>query len=518
MREKGILLGTPSLQAVDLLVIGGGINGAGIARDAAGRGLSVLLVERRDLASATSSWSSKLIHGGLRYLEQYEFRLVSEALAEREVLLDVATHLVWPARFVMPHVPELRPRWMIRAGLFLYDHLSRRARLPGSAAVRLDLPPLNAGLKPELKHGFIYSDCRVDDARLVVANALSARELGATILTRTDCVAARREDGRWRARLRGADGVESEVTARAIVNAAGPWVKEALNDRLAQPSGDAVRLVKGSHVVFPRLYAGEHAFILQNDDGRVVFMIPYEEAFTLVGTTDVPAEGDPAQAACSDEEAAYLCRAVNRYLAQPVTPAQSVWRYAGVRPLYDDGSADPSAVTRDYTLRVDAVNAEDAAHGVAPVLSVFGGKITTYRKLAEHALEKLAPFFPGLKPAWTARTSLPGSDFAGADRDTMAGRLRAQYPALPHDVLHGLFRRHGTRAATVLGDARTPADLGIVFGAGLSEREVAYFAAQEWATTAEDVLWRRTKCGLHLTAAERAVVVEWFARRSSATR
>jgi len=493
------------LQAVDLLVIGGGINGAGIARDAAGRGLSVLLVERHDLASATSSWSSKLIHGGLRYLEQYEFRLVSEALAEREVLLDVAAHLVWPARFVMPHVPELRPRWMIRAGLFLYDHLARLARLPGSAAVRLDRAPLNAGLKPELKHGFIYSDCRVDDARLVVANALSARELGADIRTRTECVSAQREGGRWNARLRSDDGAETTVTARAIVNAAGPWVKETLNGRLAQASSDAVRLVKGSHVVFPRLYAGDHAFILQNDDGRVVFMIPYEDEYTLVGTTDVPVEGDPAQAVCSDEEAAYLCRAVNRYLAQPVAPAQAVWRYAGVRPLYDDGSANPSAVTRDYTLRVDAVE------GAAPVLSVFGGKITTYRKLAEHALEKLAPFFPSLKPAWTGRASLPGSDFAGADRDTQAGRLRAHYPGLPHDVLHGLFRRHGTRAAAVLGDARTPADLGTVFGAGLSEREVAYLVAQEWATTAEDVLWRRTKCGLHLSATEQAAVAAWFA-------
>ncbi|MGH8616456.1 MAG: glycerol-3-phosphate dehydrogenase [Burkholderiales bacterium] len=498
------------LQAVDLLVIGGGINGAGIARDAAGRGLSVLLVERHDLASATSSSSSKLIHGGLRYLEQYEFRLVSEALAEREVLLDMAAHLVWPARFVMPHVPELRPRWMIRAGLFLYDHLARLARLPGSAAVRLDQPPLNAGLKPELKHGFIYSDCRVDDARLVVTNAIGARELGAVIRTRTECVSAQRIEGRWSARLRDANGGEETVTARAIVNAAGPWVKEALNGRLAQPSGDAVRLVKGSHVVFPRLYAGDHAFILQNDDGRVVFMIPYEDAYTLVGTTDVPVEGDPAHAACSVEEAAYLCRAVNRYLAQPVGPEQAVWRYAGVRPLYDDGSANPSAVTRDYTLRVDAVD------GAAPVLSVFGGKITTYRKLAEHSLERLAPYFSGLKPAWTGRTSLPGSDFAGADRDTQAGRLRAHYPALPHDVLHGLFRRHGTRAAAVLGDARTPADLGTNFGAGLTEREVAWFADQEWATTAEDVLWRRTKCGLHLTSAQQAAVAAWFAGRHKA--
>jgi glycine/D-amino acid oxidase-like deaminating enzyme len=342
------LQASPTQTSVDLLVVGGGVNGAGIARDAAGRGLSVLLMEKDDLACATSSSSSKLIHGGLRYLELYEFRLVAEALAEREVLLKVAAHLVWPARFVMPHVPELRPRWMIRAGLFLYDHLARRASLPGSQAVRLDAAPYNAGLQPHLKHGFVYSDCRVDDARLVIANAMDARERGVRVLTRTECVSAGRDNGLWSATLSNGE----QLRAKAIVNAAGPWVKRVLNERLAQPSADAVRLVKGSHIVLPKLYEGEHAFILQNDDRRVVFMIPYGDIHTLVGTTDIPVEDENARPQASPGEIAYLCRAVNRYLAARGAAGRGV-ELRGVRPLYDDGSDDPSAVTRDYTLRVD---------------------------------------------------------------------------------------------------------------------------------------------------------------------
>src|SRR6185369_1108362 len=321
-------------------------------------------------------------------------------------------HLVWPARFIMPHVPELRPRWMIRAGLFLYDHLARRASLAGSDAVRLDRPPLNSGLKPEFRHGFEYSDCRVDDARLVIANAMSARELGAQILPRTECVGARREDGIWHATL--SDG--RTLTARAIVNASGPWVKRTLNQQLSQPSADAVRMVKGSHIVLPKLYDGDHAFILQNDDRRVVFMISYEGRFTLVGTTDVAVD-EPASPSAAQEEIDYLCRAASRYLAKAVRPDDVVWRYAGVRPLYDDGSNDPSAVTRDYTLRVD----DDA--GRAPVLSVFGGKITTYRRLAEHAMEKLEQYFPGCKGAWTATAALPGSDFGPGGRAAAQGAL-----------------------------------------------------------------------------------------------
>ena len=479
---------------VDLLVIGGGINGAGIARDAAGRGLSTALIERHDLACATSSASSKLIHGGLRYLEQYEFRLVHEALAEREILLRIAGHLVWPTRFVIPHVPELRPRWMIRLGLFLYDHLARRSMLAASQPVRLDAPPYSKGLRPGLKHGFAYADCRVDDARLVVANAMDAARRGARVLVRTECVAARREQGVWRVRLSNGE----ELEARALVNAAGPWVKEVLNERLGQSSADAVRLVKGSHIVVPKLYEGEHAFILQNDDRRVVFIIPYEEAFTLIGTTDVPADDAQAPSA-SEEEVAYLCRAVNRYLARPVDRANVVWSYAGVRPLYDDGSNDPSRVTRDYTLRLDDES------GV-PALSVFGGKITTYRRLAEQALERLSPYFPAMKKSWTDGEALAGSDFASRSEARRA--VFDRYRALPEAVVRGVFRRHGAQAGEVLGDGLT----GEHYGAGLTERELRYLIEREWATSAEDVLWRRTKCGLHMSAAERARVAEVIGR------
>ncbi|MDW8468255.1 MAG: glycerol-3-phosphate dehydrogenase [Burkholderiales bacterium] len=475
-------------ESCDLLVVGGGINGVGIARDAAGRGLSVVLVEKDDLGAATSSASSKLIHGGLRYLEQYEFRLVAEALAEREVLLRIAGHLVWPARFVMPHVPGLRPRWMIRAGLLLYDHLARRQSLAGSRTVRLDRPPYDAGLRPGLVHGFEYADCRVDDARLVVENALDAASRGARVLTRTALVSARRERGRWRAVLSNG----ATLAARAIVNAAGPWVKEVLEARLGRPSADRVRLVRGSHIVVPALYPGEHAFILQNDDRRVVFMIPYEARFTLVGTTDVahPSAAEPARA--TDAEVEYLCRAVNRYLARPVRPQDAIWTYAGVRPLYDDGGADPSKVTRDYALRVD-----DEA-GEAPVLSVFGGKITTYRRLAEHALERLRPYFAGMGPPWTASTPLAGSDF-GASRAEARAAFFARHARLPLEIRQGLFRRHGARAMQIAGDG----DVGEHYGAGLTERELAWFIEREWARELDDVLWRRTKAGLVLEEAAR---------------
>ncbi|HUQ76361.1 MAG TPA: glycerol-3-phosphate dehydrogenase [Burkholderiales bacterium] len=479
----------------DLLVIGGGINGAGIARDAAGRGLSTVLVERGDLAGATSSASSKLIHGGLRYLEQYEFRLVAEALAEREILLRVAGHLAWPVRFVMPHVAELRPRWMIRTGLFLYDHLARRSVLPASQAVRLDAPPYSSGLQSRLKHGFVYSDCRVDDSRLVVLNAVDASRRGTRILVRTECRSAERRDGVWRAALSNGE----EVAARAVVNAAGPWVKEVLDQRLHQPSRDSVRLVKGSHVVLPKLYEGDHAFILQNDDRRVVFMIPFEEEFTLVGTTDVPVtEAQGLQP--SDEEVRYLCAAASRYLAQPVDAGNVRWRYAGVRPLHDDGEENPSAVTRDYSLLV-----HDEA-GAAPVLSVFGGKITTYRRLAEQAVDKLRTYFPAMRAAWTEGTALPGSDFAS--RAAARHAVFEKYRALPEQVVRGAFRRHGTEAPQVLGDG----NLGEDFGAGLTEREVRHFLEREWASTAEDVLWRRTKCGLHMTEQQRQRVAQVVGR------
>ncbi len=496
------------MDSYDLLVIGGGINGTGIARDAAGRGLSVLLVEKDDLGAHTSSASSKLIHGGLRYLEQYEFRLVAEALAEREVLLKIAAHLVRPARFVMPHVPQLRPRWMIRTGLFLYDHLGRRTRLPGSHAVRLDGTPYGAGLKSEFRHGFIYSDCRVDDARLVVANARDAAARGAKVLTRTECVSGKREDGRWRARLHDRNG-EREVAARSVVNAAGPWVKTMLNERLHQPSRDNVRLVRGSHIVLPRLYEGEHAFILQNEDRRVVFMIPYEDNYTLIGTTDMPQDGDSSVPEASQAEAEYLCRAASRYLERPVDPADIVWRYAGVRPLYDDGTPNPSAVTRDYVLRLDS------DQGGAPVLSVFGGKITTYRRLAEHALDKLSSWFPGMGPAWTAGALLPGGGIPGGDAPRFERHLEQRYPGLSPRLLRALARRHGALAYDVLGNAATAADLGASFGAELTAREIDYLVEHEWAVSADDVLWRRTKAGLHLAPAQHEAVRRYLNQRVS---
>ena len=495
---------TPS--QVDLLVIGGGINGVGVARDAVGRGLSVALVEAGDLAGATSSYSSKLIHGGLRYLEQFEFRLVSEALAERETLLTIAPHLVWPARFVMPHVPELRPRWMIRTGLFLYDHLGRRTRLPGSSNVRLNTPPYNDGLRPEFRHGFIYSDCRADDARLVIANATDAQNRGAKILPRTKLVSAERHHSHWQVKL--SDG--QQIAASAIVNAAGPWVKEVLNDRLQVPSNDAVRLVRGSHLVMPKLYEGNHAFILQNDDRRVIFMIPYEGRFTLVGTTDVAETGDPAHPVATDAEAEYLCRAIGRYLAKVPRPEDAVLRFAGVRPLYDDGTGDPSAITRDYTLRLDHAN--DAA----PVLSIFGGKLTTYRRLAEQVVDKISAYFPDKlsdenrlqESGWTGKAVLPGGDLGNLSLSEFRSILVDAYPWLDMALSLALLRRHGSRIHELLDGVHSARDLGENFGGNLTEREVHWFRTKEWATTADDILWRRSKCGLHMTAVQRAAFAQ----------
>ncbi len=493
-------------QTYDLCIIGGGINGAGIARDAAGRGLSVLLVERDDLAAHTSSWSSKLIHGGLRYLEYYEFRLVGEALAEREVLLRIAPHLIEPLAFVLPYEPHLRPAWMIRAGLFLYDRLGGRSTLPRSTSVALTGSRWGAGLASRFRKGFVYADARVDDARLVVVNAQSARDNGATVRTRTKALAARRDGKLWRVTLAGADGDEATITARALVNAAGPWVKDVL-DTTGVASRDNVRHVKGSHIVVPRIHPEEHAYILQNADNRIVFVIPFQQNYSLIGTTDIAVEqyADPH---ISPDEVDYLIALVNRYLERPLSPQDIVWTYSGVRPLHDDGSANPSAVTRDYTLKLDA-GVENAD---APLLSIFGGKITTYRKLAEAALDKLAPFFPALKPAWTASEALPGGDFGEGGRTAFLASLCARYPAMPAPLLRALLARHGTRTLALLGDAREPADLGRDFGAGLTEREIAFLVAEEWAAGADDVLWRRTKAGLPMTEAQRTAVAEFGAR------
>jgi glycerol-3-phosphate dehydrogenase len=489
---------------VDLLVVGGGINGVGIARDAAGRGLSVLLCEKDDLAQGTSSRSGKLVHGGLRYLEYYEFRLVREALIEREVLLRAAPHVIWPLRFVLPHSSEQRPAWMIRLGLMLYDHLGGRELLPKSR--RLDLSRELAGraLKPEFRTGFEYSDCWVDDARLVVLNALDAAARGARILTRTALVTARREGGLWRAELRDQAGVSTVVAARAIVNAAGPWVEDVLRHNMGLNAGHRVRLVKGSHIVVPKFWDGPQAYLFQNDDRRVIFVNPYQGELCLIGTTDIPYSGEADRVAASEDEIAYLLRAVNRYCVRQLARADVIHSFSGVRPLFDDNAEDPSAVTRDYVFELND------AGGAAPALSVFGGKITTFRKLSEHALEKLKPYFHGMAGPWTAGAALPGGDIAGADFDAFAVGLRRQYPALPSEVLDHYARLYGTRVHQLLEGVRAPADLGRHFGGLFYQREAEFLQSEEWASAPEDILERRTKHGLHLTPGQKQTFSDWM--------
>ncbi|HVO87358.1 MAG TPA: glycerol-3-phosphate dehydrogenase [Casimicrobiaceae bacterium] len=495
----------------DLLVIGGGINGAGIARDAIGRGMSVLLVERGDIASATSQWSTKLIHGGLRYLEHYEFRLVSESLAEREVLLRLAPHLVEPLSFVLPHEPHLRPAWMIRAGLFLYDHIGGRRTLPGSFGVRLDGTPWGAGLKPQFKRGFVYADARVDDARLVLVNAMDARDRGAQIRVRTRLTHAQRQGGMWRATLTASHGATQYVDARAIVNAAGPWVKDVLGSIEVPPIEADVRHVKGSHIVVPRVHDQPHAYLLQNADNRIVFVIPYQERYSLIGTTDVPVQSYEAPR-IDPGEIEYLINLANNYLARPLKRNQVVWTYSGVRPLYDDGSADASAITRDYVVKLDALPGTSGP-GRAPLISIFGGKLTTYRKLAEDVLAQLGPFFPDMGTPWTARDCLPGGDLPRGDRAAFAAELVAKYSGVAAPTVRAIASRHGTRATVILDGARAASDLGRDFGATLTEREIDYCVREEWAQTGEDVLWRRTKAGLAMTAAQRKAVDDHLAGR-----
>jgi glycerol-3-phosphate dehydrogenase len=487
------MTGTKAGEPVDCLIVGGGINGAGIARDAAGRGLSVLLAEQHDLAAHTSSASTKLVHGGLRYLEYYEFRLVREALRERERLLAIAPHLIWPLEFVLPHSQEQRPAWMIRAGLFLYDHLAKRRRLAASHAVTFGQHKAAATLKPAYRRGFTYADCWVDDSRLVVLNALAAAERGAAIRTRTRLVSARPQGALWHALVQHESGRSETIMARAIVNAAGPWVDEILTATLGRAGAKSVRLIKGSHIIVRRLYEGDHAFILQNADGRVVFVIPYEQHFTLIGTTDIPYIGNPEAVTISAEETDYLCASVSRYFRQAVTPTDVVRSYSGVRPLYDDRAENASAVTRDYVL------AAEGGAGRPALLSVFGGKITTYRKLAEQALEKLLPLLGC--PAgngWTADAPLPGGDMPGEDFPTYLAAMIGKYPSLPPRLLRRLARAYGTRAERILGGAQTLADLGEDFGFHLTAAEVDYLVAHEWARTPEDILWRRSKLALHV--------------------
>jgi glycerol-3-phosphate dehydrogenase len=504
----------PSDPQYDLVIVGAGINGAGIARDAAGRGLKVLLIEQGDLAAATSQWSTKLIHGGLRYLEHFEFRLVRESLAEREVVLRQAPHIVEPLAFVLPHEPHLRPAWMVRAGLFLYDHLERRETLPGSFGVDLSRTKWGAGLKPKFRKGFVYSDARVDDARLVVFNVMDARGRGADVRVHTRFLSARRErvaaGATWHVKLDQPAGGTLDVTAKALVNAAGPWVKpvrEAIN---GAPSAESVRHIKGSHIVVPRVHEGDHAYILQNADNRIVFVIPFQDRYSLIGTTDVPVDAYE-QPEITSGEIDYLLRIANTYLARALTREDIAWSYSGVRPLHDDGAADPSAITRDYVFKLDTGEVGDP-----PALSIYGGKITTYRKLAEHALDELAPFLQPMKPRWTERAVLPGGDLPPGGTPAWVAELARRYPALPKEFLRGLARRHGTLALAILGDARTPADLGEDLGHGLTAAEVDYFVRNEWARTADDVLWRRTKCGIGMTDVERGRVAGCVAKAVAA--
>jgi glycerol-3-phosphate dehydrogenase len=495
---------------VDVLVIGGGINGAGIARDAAGRGLSVMLCEQDDLASHTSSSSTKLIHGGLRYLEYREFGLVRKALQERETLLRAAPHIMWPLRFVMPHMPNLRPAWLIRIGLFLYDHLAKRELLPGSSGVDLRKHAAGAPLVDSIKRGFVYSDGWVDDARLVVLNALDAFERGASIHVRTKLIRARRENGVWRATLARANGSSFDVRARAIANAAGPWVGRVLHGALGSSDAQySVRLVKGSHIVTRRLFAHDHAYIFQNPDKRIIFAIPYERDFTLIGTTDVEYKDDPSKVAIDADETRYLCESINRYFKRGISPADVRWTYSGVRPLLEEAdAANASAVTRDYRLELDGDGGE------APLLSVFGGKITTFRKLAEQAVDKLCHALGKHAHTWTANAPLPGGDIADARFAPFADAFARRHAWLPAELAHRYARAYGTRADRVIGQARTLAELGDEIAPGLYEAELAYLRDVEWATRADDVLWRRSKLGLHIEAdkldAAIAALDAWF--------
>ncbi|MBS7458603.1 glycerol-3-phosphate dehydrogenase [Coralloluteibacterium stylophorae] len=480
---------------VDLLVVGGGINGVGIARDAVGRGLSVLLCEQDDLAGHTSSASTKLIHGGLRYLEQYEFSLVGKALTEREVLLRAAPHIIWPLRFVLPHEPHLRPAWMIRVGMWLYDRLGQagdRRLLPRSDTVHFPSHAAGAALKPHIRRAFVYSDAWTQDARMVVLNAMDARARGATVRTRTRCVRAARQAGHWQVELRDRDGNPTTVRARALANAAGPWAGRFLDEVAHVRHPHQVHLVKGSHIVVPRLFDHGFAYIFQQPDRRIVFAIPYERDYTLVGTTDVEYDGDPARVAIDDDERRYLCDAANRYFRQQIGTGDIVWAYSGVRPLLGDDASSASEATRDYRIELDH---DDGA----PLLNVFGGKLTTYRKLGEEAVDRLAPLLGCEAGPWTGDDApLPGGDMPDADFDRFHRGFRERFAWLPEDFALRLARNYGTLAGRVLDGARSLDDLGQHFGADLYAAEVDYLVREEWAHTAEDILWRRSKLGLRL--------------------
>jgi len=491
----------------DIAIIGGGINGAGIARDAAGRGLKVLLCEQGDLAEGTSSRSGKLVHGGLRYLEYFEFRLVREALVEREVLLKSAPHIIWPLRFVLPHSPEQRPEWLVRLGLLLYDNLGGRKRLLGTRRLDLRTAPEGVPIRPEFRSAFEYSDCWVDDARLVVLNALDAKAKGATILTRMAVAGARRDGDTWLLDLRGTGGDAMTARADTLVNAAGPWVEDVLGRVAGVNARRSVRLVKGSHLVVRKFWAGPQAYLLQHTDKRVIFVNPYETDKCLIGTTDIPYTGRPETVAAGDDEIDYLLGVVNRYTRRTLTRADVLSTFSGVRPLLDDKAGNPSAVTRDYTFDI-----EDAG-GKAPLLSIFGGKITTYRKLAEHAMDKLRPYLAAPGRPWTATAPLPGGDLEDADFERFAAQFGSRHPWLPPALAFHYARLYGTRAERMVDGAHRLADLGTAFSEQFYSREAEFLIAEEWAATDEDILKRRTKHGLHLTPHETRAFQDWMAAR-----
>ncbi|HEX2634305.1 MAG TPA: glycerol-3-phosphate dehydrogenase [Bradyrhizobium sp.] len=506
---NGANAGGASLDRIfDLAIIGGGVNGCGIARDAAGRGNSVFLCEMNDLASGTSSWSTKLVHGGLRYLEYYEFRLVREALIEREILWQIAPHIIRPLRFVLPHHDGLRPAWLLRLGLFLYDHIGGRNLLPPTRTVDLTRDEVGQPLAPNrFVKGFEYSDCFVDDARLVILTARDAADRGAEIHTRARAVEIKQAEGIWQVTTENSvSGERSSISARVLVNAGGPWVEQVLASGVGVNARAKVRLVQGSHIVVPKLYAHDRAYMFQNSDGRIVFAIPYQDDFTLIGTTDRDFVGDPSKVTASSEEIRYLCNSVSEYLAKPVRPEDVVWTYAGVRPLYDDGASEAKAATRDYVFELDTP-------GGAPLLSIYGGKITTYRRLAEEALERLSPYLRSAKAreGWTGKSPLPGGDLDVSAVAALTAELQRNYPFLTPVHADRLVHAYGTRAVKLLGTAKSMADLGQSFGATLTEKEIKYLMSQEWALTAEDIVWRRSKLGLRLTADQIAAIDAWIA-------
>ncbi len=492
----------------DIFVIGGGINGCGIARDAAGRGFSVRLAEMNDLASGTSSWSSKLIHGGLRYLEHYKFRLVRESLCEREVLLKMAPHIIWPMRFVLPHHSSMRPAWLLRLGLFIYDHIGQRKLLPATKQVNLKTDPVGKPLKTIFSKGFEYSDCWVDDARLVVLNAQDAQKHGAIIETRTKVVSARREDGYWSISTKNCrSGEISQHKARLLVNASGPWVDKILGEAINSNRSKNVRLVQGSHIVVPKIHNHDRAYIFQNADNRIIFALPYEQDYTLIGTTDQDYQGDPADVKITDPEISYICASVSEYFERPVNIADVVWSYSGVRPLFDDGATEAQEATRDYVLRVDGDE--------LPVINIFGGKITTYRKLSESVLTKIEALIGARFGPWTATSNLPGGDFGVADYDSLLSKLKQEFHFLDSVMAKRLIRCYGTNAWTMLKGALNIKDMGQDFGGTLSEREVKYLMKYEWAECAEDVVWRRTKLGIRLDEKQISTIENWMQQNTA---